>query len=577
MHEVTEHGAGAMLGFADELRALAGCLARDDGSDLVQDTWVAALAARARPRRLGPWLRQVMRNELRGQLRSRRRRRARELEVPHETFARGPDEQVVEAELVVAMHEAVDALADPYRAVVRARFFDGRTPTEIALEVGSPPATVRWQLHEGLRRIREGLDARYGDRRRWQWAIGAWPIQRAAQVSTMTRFAAFEWFAGLSLATGAAALAIAQWPAPAAAQPQPDAPAARAPTTLVAAASEAPSWSPSERAAPVVAADEPCEAEPAATEPPFRAVLSDGDELSATFASCEHLVPADARDGRFELEVMVRGGPEDLGNTITGVSVTRGRKVPCVDPDADFDQPDGPDVVHFRAVAECIEHSLPASFVEPLPDGESRAMVEILRDPTLAARRSAPALPEPTDAARSVDPEQAIAHFGLVGTAQGAPVSIVECGGYDCSFCRRARATMAALAERYGGQVSLHFLQMPLDMHPTGELAARAALAAGRQGRYWAMHEALFDDGGLRTEAGLVDLAESVGIDPDRFARDLADPELAQQVADQREVCTAAGARGTPSFFINGDLLVGSQAIEAFTEIIDDELAAAGG
>lgn len=73
----------------------------------------------------------------------------------------------------------------------------------------------------------------------------------------------------------------------------------------------------------------------------------------------------------------------------------------------------------------------------------------------------------------------------------------------------------------------------------------------------------------------IVEQARALGLDADRFARDLVDPATAQAVADQRGVCMDAGARGTPSFFINGDLLLGSQAIQAFKEIIEDELAAA--
>ncbi len=590
MHDAADLRPSTLLGHTDELRALAWCLARDDGADLVQDTWVAALQARTRPRSVGVWLRQVMRNEYRGALRTSRRRRARELAVPSDAVVAGPDDEAMHTELVLAMHEAVDALGEPYRAVVHARFFVGRSPAEIAIDRGTPPATVRWQLHEGLRRIREGLDARYGDRRHWHGgalAIGAWPRTRAAETTTMTQFhlpLALKWLAGLSIASGAVAVAVAQGSAPAAAQtpahrdPAPPAervfeaaPAAVLPQAAVFARAEDPASAEARDpdAPDDGACDGSCELPPGAA---IQTVVPDDDALEAALAACEHLVPSGARSGRYEVEVLVEGGADH--NTILGASVTRGRKLPCIDPDAGFDEPDGPDVVHFDPVSACVQEHLAADFVESLPAGERRAMVAVLRDPTLVARPPGPALPKPSSAIEKVDPAGAIAHFGLAGRGPAdAKVSIVECGGYDCSFCNRARETIDELQARYGKALSLHFLQMPLDMHPTAELTSRAAVAAGLQGKFWEMHEALFDDKHVRTEAAIVEQARALGLDADRFARDLADPATAQAVADQRGVCMDAGARGTPSFFINGDLLVGSQAIDAFTDIIDDELA----
>ena len=585
MQEQAETATSGLLAHAKDLRTLAACLTRDDAADLVQDTWVAALAARSRPRTAGTWLREVMRNQFRGGLRSRLRRRAREQQYAPDEVVAGPDDAAVETELVLAMQEALDGVGEPYRAVLHARFFAGHTPTEIALAVGRPPATVRWQLHEGLRRIRDGLDARYGDRRHWHGgvlAIATWPYARAQGATTMTRFATLKWFAGLSVATGATAVVLTQSSMPAGAQvtlARPDEPTqARGFEPIVHPVLAEVGSAPQPESAPNLAHDAPCAGGcDGADAVPFRAVLSNDDELAATFAACENLVPADARTGRFEIDVTVRGGPDGVGNTITGVSVTRGRKLPCIDPDAGFDEPDGPDVVRFAAVAECIEHSLLPTFIEELPDNELRSMAAVLHDDAPAAAAAA-ALPAPSAEAKTIDPAQAIAHFGLRGSSEATDpkVSVVECGGYDCSFCNRARETVAELRKRYGDALSFHFLQMPLDMHPTGSVAARAAVAAALQGKSWEMHELLFDEPSLRTEAALIERAATLGLDADRFAHDLTDPATAQSVADQREVCTAAGARGTPSFFINGDLLVGSQAIDAFVEIIDDELAAPG-
>lgn len=590
MHGCDASGTHDVVTHATELRVLARCLAREDAADLLQDTWVAALGARTRPRRVGAWLRQVMRNEHRAGIRSSRRRRDREEHTPHDTHVSAMDDDLVHTELVLAMLSAVEALAEPYRGVVQARFLAGRTPTEIALDSGSPPATVRWQLHEGLRRIRERLDERYGDRRHWHGgalAIGAWPIDTATNTTMITRLAAMKWFAGLAIVGGSATIVAAQWPSEAAADSPSTTRATNDDAVLSTRSAAAPAQNvPTSPAIRAVQADVADDA-PAPTEPagpgcagcehgdgePHRMMMKDNADLASALAACEHLVPNDAGEGRFEIEVTVRGQADALGNAIEGVSVTRGRKLPCVDADAALEDADEDDFVRFDAVAQCMQRSLATTFVEPVADGAMHTMVEVLRDDTRTPDTSP--LPSASSAIDGVDPREAIDHFDLAPRGKpDAPVSIVECGGYDCSYCNRARPTMDELSDRYGDAIALHYLQMPLDMQPGGNLTARAAVAAGLQGKFWEMHDALFDDAKLRSEAGIIARAVELGMDGERFARDLAAESTAQAVADQRGVCMAAGAEGTPAFFINGDLVTGAQDISAFTTVIDDELAA---
>lgn len=587
--------AEALLGHADELRALAWCLVRSDGADdLVQDAWVAALTSASRPHSPRAWLRQVLRNEFRLRVRSERRRLARERVVLVEALEASLDDVAMRDELAHAITQALERLEEPYRRVVRARFFLGRTPAEIASDTGTPPATVRWQIHEGLRRIRIVLDDRYGERQRWcggAVAIAAAPAARkinpAMGVEKMFgKLTVVQWVLGGSVGAGAIAMAIGAGPSRAAAidgAARDEASAAEhvrviQPATIDGITAAPPLGTAHEPA------DEPTPADPdeptcdGTCEGPVRQVISDPAPLEALLAECEHLLPQDTARGRFEIEVGVRGGPEGVGNTITSVEITRGRKLPCIDPDADFDEPDGPDVRQFPVVAECIQRSLTPGFVEAIDDGQEFRMVAVLGDATLTEQRANAAvwsLPEPSDAVRRLEPDQAISALALPAhdDLAAGKVSIVECGGYDCSYCNRARTTLDELRTVYGDRLSIYFLQMPLDMHAGAPLTARAAVAAAAQGRFWAMHEALFDRPEIRSEAGLVELARELGLDARRFARDLAAPATAQAVADQREVCTHAGAQGTPAFFIDGDLVTGNQDIAAFREIIDESLA----
>ncbi|HET6582846.1 MAG TPA: RNA polymerase sigma factor, partial [Nannocystaceae bacterium] len=482
--------AHAIAAAADDLRRLAWCLARGDGSDdLVQDTLVAALSVDPpRPERVRPWLRQVMRNELRMRVRRDRRRHARERALVLDASAPALDDVAVREELVAAMQAALAALADPYRSVLQARFLHGRAPADISREGGTPAATVRWQIHEGLRRIRTLLDERYGDRQRWcggAIALAAAPgrsASRATGVTMTSKLFLLPWIFGGAATAGAIAIAavhasppttaITTEPTPATSTLASDAVRSRAGALwhemLASPASSV------DGAALMTDPDADCDGgctAPADDAAPAGSRAS-GDPIAAVFASCEHLVPDDQRDGRYEITIEILGGPDDIGNTIAGVSVTRGRKIPCVDPDADFDQVDGPDVVHFAAVAECMQHSLDGDLVDPIADGERRTFPTVLRDDALERQRAEQddwALPPPSPEVAALDPEQAVAGLSVpslnrAADAAPASISVIECGGYDCTFCNKARKTLAALQTEYGDAVSLHFLQLPLPM-----------------------------------------------------------------------------------------------------------------
>ena len=104
-----------------------------------------------------------------------------------------------------------------------------------------------------------------------------------------------------------------------------------------------------------------------------------------------------------------------------------------------------------------------------------------------------------------------------------------------------------------------------------------AALAAGRQGKFWAFHDRCFADKQALTEATFGIWARELGLDVARFDRDRKDPALLAQIAADQAVGEAAGVTGTPAFFVNGRALSGTHPIEKFAELINEELARAGG
>jgi protein-disulfide isomerase len=152
-------------------------------------------------------------------------------------------------------------------------------------------------------------------------------------------------------------------------------------------------------------------------------------------------------------------------------------------------------------------------------------------------------------------------------------VEIVECGDFDCPFCQRADATVDSVITDYGSKVAVFWLHNPLSFHPGAEPAARAAIAAGKQGKFWEMHDKLYEDTTRRSDSDFVAFASALGLDAVQFEIDLRDPATATTVTEQQKICTDNEARGTPTFFVNGRMLSGAQPYDKFKEIIDQELA----
>jgi RNA polymerase sigma-70 factor (ECF subfamily) len=156
------------------LKSLATTLAkdRDDADDLVQEAWIAAWRRQpdaSRPMR--GWLTKVVRDLAGMKRRSDRRRTARNVLAHDAHVPAAPDELLAQLQLHKRLVELVIELDEPYRSTIIARFVEGRTSASIAKSLGIPDGTVRKRLHEALSRLRAGLDANAGDRKRWAPAV----------------------------------------------------------------------------------------------------------------------------------------------------------------------------------------------------------------------------------------------------------------------------------------------------------------------------------------------------------------------------------------------------------------------
>ncbi|MEU1074416.1 MULTISPECIES: thioredoxin domain-containing protein [unclassified Streptomyces] len=166
--------------------------------------------------------------------------------------------------------------------------------------------------------------------------------------------------------------------------------------------------------------------------------------------------------------------------------------------------------------------------------------------------------------------------------AQGrpdAPVVMIEYADFACSYCGKfARDTEPALVRKYvdAGTLRIEWRNMPI-FGAESEAAARAAWAAGRQGRFWQFHTAAYAHGSKEKGFGkdrLRALAKEAGVnDLDRFARDADSDEAKASVKKDQEEAYGLGASSTPSFVINGRPLAGAQPLDTFAQAVDEAAA----
>jgi protein-disulfide isomerase len=138
----------------------------------------------------------------------------------------------------------------------------------------------------------------------------------------------------------------------------------------------------------------------------------------------------------------------------------------------------------------------------------------------------------------------------------GAPVTLVEYGEYQSVNCRAAAPGIEELRERFGADLRFVFRHFPIgDAHPLALYAAEVAEAAGDQGKFWEMHEAMLG-GDLRLAPEMLrKLALRFGLDADRFDSELGDETHLSHILDDFRGGARSGVNGTPTFFINGERL----------------------
>jgi len=143
----------------------------------------------------------------------------------------------------------------------------------------------------------------------------------------------------------------------------------------------------------------------------------------------------------------------------------------------------------------------------------------------------------------------------IVGNAKG-DVTMIEFFDYNCGYCKKAFSDVALMIEK-DKQVKVVLKEFPI-LSKGSEEAARAALAAKQQGKYWEFHRAMIEHQGQANEAAALRIAEKLGLDMVKLKKDMASPEVKKEIDETRALATKMGIQGTPHFIVGDRIIPGA-------------------
>jgi len=154
-----------------------------------------------------------------------------------------------------------------------------------------------------------------------------------------------------------------------------------------------------------------------------------------------------------------------------------------------------------------------------------------------------------------------------------APVTVVLFSDFQCPFCGRVEPTLAEVERTYGDKVRLVWKHQPLPMHPQAIPAAEAAEAAREQGKFWEMHDKLFQNQQALSPAVYAQYAKEIGLDVARFDEARQSERALARIREDQALANRIGVNGTPTMFVNGERIVGAVQFTELKSVIDRQLA----
>ncbi|MFZ5365463.1 MAG: DsbA family protein [Patescibacteria group bacterium] len=186
--------------------------------------------------------------------------------------------------------------------------------------------------------------------------------------------------------------------------------------------------------------------------------------------------------------------------------------------------------------------------------------------------QAAPETEQPTEA--SAQPVPAVtADDHLKGSAD-AKVILIEYSDFECPYCAAHAQTISQIAKNYSKDVAIVFRHFPLSFHANAQKAAEASECAARQGKFWEMHDKLFDlnQKGNMGIAQFKSAAKEIGLDTGKFDDCLDSGQTAREVSSDMAGGQQAGVSGTPGTFVNGQLVSGALPYDQFSQFLDQLL-----
>lgn len=209
-------------------------------------------------------------------------------------------------------------------------------------------------------------------------------------------------------------------------------------------------------------------------------------------------------------------------------------------------------------------NGLAAAITDAIREGKSES------DALAAAKASRWASVQP---AKVLDDPVSIPTAGApyLGPAN-APLTLIEFSDFQCPYCVAAIPEIKAILKAYPTQVKLVYKQFPLEIHSQAALAAAAAVAAHKQGKFWAMHDAMYANHDNLSRENILALAKQNGLDMKRFEADLDSTEVHETVIRDEQDGNRAGVEGTPTIFLNGQRYNGPIALASLRPLLEAEL-----
>lgn len=200
--------------------------------------------------------------------------------------------------------------------------------------------------------------------------------------------------------------------------------------------------------------------------------------------------------------------------------------------------------------------------------------------PAVAVTHEDPGPEAPAETQQRVDVERRDAKDPTAVGKLDAPVDMVIYSDYQCGYCAKWTAeSLPTILDKYvdTGKLRIEYRDI-MFFGENSRQSAELGVAAGKQGKFQAFHDTIFEDGKTAKNAdlsanGIEKLAERIGVDAEQFTADAAHADTVAMVQKNHDEASSLGVTGTPTFIVNGRPIIGAQPLDVFIEAIDEELA----